>query len=403
MYVPAYAEGVPSWIKTIAGFWSDDLISDDEFLGAMEYLIQNNYITIPHNDAQTATDQIDIMTNIVPRVEMTTIEIVPTMPAIYDILLEDPTYKIEPDVTVNHVWIAKELHNLDDVKKIQRMSSFMESIEDGFEAGYTDEKKAVHIELFLNNDKDMSRYLDYISMDELIRYNDRHVGQDALFEVLIVEVVDLPGDDLYEILAYVEKINFENTAKEGDVFRNLVVAEYAGPRMRDGDSILVRGTISGLEIREIDHLDVVVKLKSSGRYIDNADKPIAGDKNQVEIPIITASHIHVLTDPYDLDLWELEDISLNIPYRQFEENKEIMSGMIVYYQGVVASVVPDQNDVESFNIDVSKESSTYQAITVLRGDERIDISRYDTVGVYGLVKNETGNYPVMYALHITSP
>jgi hypothetical protein len=37
---------VPSWIKSMAGWWSDDKISDLEFLKAIEYLVQHNVINI---------------------------------------------------------------------------------------------------------------------------------------------------------------------------------------------------------------------------------------------------------------------------------------------------------------------------------------------------------------------
>ena len=37
---------IPSWIKNIVVFWGDDKISDIEFINAMEYLIENDVITI---------------------------------------------------------------------------------------------------------------------------------------------------------------------------------------------------------------------------------------------------------------------------------------------------------------------------------------------------------------------
>jgi len=40
---------VPSWIKEIAGFWSDDQISDDEFIAALQYLVEQNILFIPES------------------------------------------------------------------------------------------------------------------------------------------------------------------------------------------------------------------------------------------------------------------------------------------------------------------------------------------------------------------
>lgn len=39
---------VPSWIKSVADWWAKDKISDSEFLDAIEYLVNNNIITVRH-------------------------------------------------------------------------------------------------------------------------------------------------------------------------------------------------------------------------------------------------------------------------------------------------------------------------------------------------------------------
>jgi hypothetical protein len=39
-------EGIPSWIKGTAEWWSQDLITDDEFVRAIQYLIGNGIITV---------------------------------------------------------------------------------------------------------------------------------------------------------------------------------------------------------------------------------------------------------------------------------------------------------------------------------------------------------------------
>lgn len=45
----SYAEKnneIPSWVKLIAGAWSNDEITDSEFTGAMKFLIENEMIVI---------------------------------------------------------------------------------------------------------------------------------------------------------------------------------------------------------------------------------------------------------------------------------------------------------------------------------------------------------------------
>ena len=50
---------IPGWIKNIAGWWADGEISEDEFLTGIEYLINNNIISLDfipcHNMADSKT------------------------------------------------------------------------------------------------------------------------------------------------------------------------------------------------------------------------------------------------------------------------------------------------------------------------------------------------------------
>ena len=43
---------LPSWVKTIAGYWHDDKIPDHQFLGMIKYLINNEIIILPSTDAE---------------------------------------------------------------------------------------------------------------------------------------------------------------------------------------------------------------------------------------------------------------------------------------------------------------------------------------------------------------
>ncbi len=50
--VYAQESSLPSWIKTIAGFWANDLISDDEFIGALQFLVKEGILVIPSEEPQ---------------------------------------------------------------------------------------------------------------------------------------------------------------------------------------------------------------------------------------------------------------------------------------------------------------------------------------------------------------
>jgi tetratricopeptide (TPR) repeat protein len=59
----SYAEGqVPSWIKNTAKWYGEDLISEKEFLNAIEWLIENNIIILGPQDAETEKNDIQIAT-----------------------------------------------------------------------------------------------------------------------------------------------------------------------------------------------------------------------------------------------------------------------------------------------------------------------------------------------------
>jgi hypothetical protein len=37
---------IPNWIKNNAGWWADDLISDDDFVKGIQYLVENKIIRV---------------------------------------------------------------------------------------------------------------------------------------------------------------------------------------------------------------------------------------------------------------------------------------------------------------------------------------------------------------------
>jgi len=44
------AQAIPVWIKTSAGWWSEKKIADSDFVLGIEFLIQNDVITIPQTE-----------------------------------------------------------------------------------------------------------------------------------------------------------------------------------------------------------------------------------------------------------------------------------------------------------------------------------------------------------------
>jgi len=44
-YTSAQTSEIPTWIKNVAGFWSEDAITDQEFLAAIQYLIDNGILS----------------------------------------------------------------------------------------------------------------------------------------------------------------------------------------------------------------------------------------------------------------------------------------------------------------------------------------------------------------------
>lgn len=44
---PAFGElGIPQWVKNNAGWWADDLISDDEYVKGLEFMIKNGIMDL---------------------------------------------------------------------------------------------------------------------------------------------------------------------------------------------------------------------------------------------------------------------------------------------------------------------------------------------------------------------
>ena len=56
-----YAEGIPVWVKSIAGFWADDQISDDEYAASIQYLVEQDIISVEAKPAEQVPAQVTSM------------------------------------------------------------------------------------------------------------------------------------------------------------------------------------------------------------------------------------------------------------------------------------------------------------------------------------------------------
>ena len=55
---------VPDWLKDTAGFWAENKISDQDFLQSLQYLIDNDFLLIPHDKNLTFEPDRDLKINL---------------------------------------------------------------------------------------------------------------------------------------------------------------------------------------------------------------------------------------------------------------------------------------------------------------------------------------------------
>lgn len=52
-YASSQTSTIPSWVKNVAGFWSDDKISDAEFLAGIQYLIDQGMLSVSNENIKS--------------------------------------------------------------------------------------------------------------------------------------------------------------------------------------------------------------------------------------------------------------------------------------------------------------------------------------------------------------
>ena len=51
------SEGIPEWVKSNAGWWADEVITDDEFVNSIQYLIANGILSVEvQSEIETETE-----------------------------------------------------------------------------------------------------------------------------------------------------------------------------------------------------------------------------------------------------------------------------------------------------------------------------------------------------------
>ena len=53
------ADGVPEWVKNTAGWWATDAISENEFVNAIEFLVNEGVIFVETNSINSNSNRIE--------------------------------------------------------------------------------------------------------------------------------------------------------------------------------------------------------------------------------------------------------------------------------------------------------------------------------------------------------
>ena len=383
---------LPSWIKEIAKLWGNDQISDREFMSALQYLVSNGIIVIPAGSILPDSDTPNIQTD-TGNTESVPVTIMQSMPPVYDSWLRDREgNETGRYVSFNHISLLKGWNELDGAETFDRLQMLFESAKSDFKANDTRQDRIEKLDLFFGSDRDFAPYWSDVSYDEMVRYTDDYIGDKILVEGTVFEVKD--KDDGFKISLTDFRLNFDD-----NLYGNVIVVDYDGPRLRDGDSVLIAGEISGLEVVTVRHAEILTELHSN-----------VGDGSltsiQVETVVVEASDIQVMADPYDILPRDLEKIALKVPHDQYKDNKEILDGLVVYAQGKLIDD-DDRNslDVDSFRINVSSTPTTFDPINVWSGSNVIDLPDSNIVGVYGLCTYDSLSTidPSIYAIHVFVP
>ena len=51
---------VPQWVKQTSGWWHEGIISDEEFIASIEYLVRNEIISVSADKSETKSSSVPI-------------------------------------------------------------------------------------------------------------------------------------------------------------------------------------------------------------------------------------------------------------------------------------------------------------------------------------------------------
>jgi len=59
-------ESIPQWVKSNAKWWNENQIGDDDFIKGMEYLVRSDVLIVPDKNSANTSNSVDISIKQIP-------------------------------------------------------------------------------------------------------------------------------------------------------------------------------------------------------------------------------------------------------------------------------------------------------------------------------------------------
>lgn len=232
---------IPSWIKNTASFWVDEQISDQEFLNALQFLVNEKILVIP-----TETDQKPSALPVIdesPDTEAIEIDVID------DESKEDLTHNL--DLIVFKIQKMQELaKNTELVKAIKDSNSQFSTLEEPYE--YINEKDEEWISA---SESEITPFMDSIIKNHI---------SDSLRKYTVIpsdEFGDLQFPEIFVTNSY--GANVAQTGKTSDYYQS-----DEGWWLKGKDESIYVGSIEWDQSADIYASDIVIKIEDkSGNFI----------------------------------------------------------------------------------------------------------------------------------------
>ena len=223
--------------------------------------------------------------------------------------------------------------------------------------------------------------LEDVTFADLYRYNRDYVGGELFFRGNVVDVVrDINNPSSVDLYLWATGANFDS---DDGWF---VIVRYDGPYLVESDEIVAFGSVVGLEIRDWNYINTVaLDVGLEKAIIETRVGSLAGRGNQVQIPVIDAARIQILTEPHTMRPIEMDRIAMELEYDQLKQHCRVPDNMILRYEGrITQDHETDRNEASTFAVNISGTSHGFERIVVQYdlGDE-LDYERDDRVTIYG--------------------